>query len=200
MYNVEIVLIRCYALVNCKKEFVTPGNGVSWLEKCWPRGVSKSNFCQNKSGMCVMVRQIYGFANIGSFCAAHVDCKKCLTSPRSRLARSPSGLATAQLSLRPKPKPHTPLSCTCTWYMCFGAHAPSPQRVRQFRGLTLVLWNWIWIQLKWVGNRTNWSTRVTSSPRIYDTFHKQIFSLALVYRCNKVKWVGECTTRSSRGL
>ena len=29
------------------------------------------------------------------------------------------------------------------------------------------------------------------------TFHKQIFSLALVYRFNKVKWVGERSTQSS---
>ena len=27
------------------------------------------------------------------------------------------------------------------WYMYFGARAPSPQRVHQFRGLTLVLQN-----------------------------------------------------------
>ena len=171
--------------------------------------------------MCVMVRQCTSLDKFmasrtsGHFALRVWTVKKCLHGHgvHNQRARSPYGRATTQLSILPKPKPHTPLSCTCTWYMYFGARSPSPQRVHQFRGLTLVLQNFSCLDMtrlkKTLHKRFshNVSHNVATSlapasgflldlikvsreaqelppPRVFTTrtFHKQFFSLALVYK------------------
>ena len=93
------VSLRChsYALVNCKTEFVTPWEWCvmvgSWREKCWPRGVPKSNFCQSKQvryvrhGPSMSLDRFMASRTTGHFALRVWTVKKCLTSPRSRHAQ-----------------------------------------------------------------------------------------------------------------
>ena len=120
----------------------------SWLEKCWPRGVSKSNFCQSKHVRYVRhspsmsLDKFMASRTSGHFALHMWTVKKCLISPRSRHAQP-----ACMQPLWPRHQaaivyiPNQSHIHRCRVHVhgtCILVHT---HPVHQFRGLTLVIQN-----------------------------------------------------------